>query len=69
MGNPSIGNIRSLMIGVKNATNSYVCGEVWFNELRLAELDNKGGWAAIAAVDANVADFATISATGRVMYG
>lgn len=65
-GNPSIGNIRSLMIGVKNATNSYVCGEVWFNELRLAELDNKGGWAAIAAVDANVADFATISATGRV---
>lgn len=65
-GNPALGNIRALMVGVKNTTNNPVCGEVWFNELRLAELDNKGGWAAIAAVDANMADFANVSATGRI---
>ncbi|HET8737056.1 MAG TPA: cell surface protein SprA, partial [Pricia sp.] len=31
---------------------------------RLAGLDNEGGWAAVAAMDANIADFADISATG-----
>ncbi len=66
LGNPALGSIRSLMVGVKNATNTPVCGEVWFNELRLAELDNQGGWAAIAAMDANIADFANVSATGRI---
>ncbi|WP_461534265.1 T9SS outer membrane translocon Sov/SprA [Sinomicrobium sp.] len=63
-GNPSLGSVRAIMVGVKNITGNKVCGEVWFNELRLAELDNKGGWAAIAQIDANIADFANISATG-----
>lgn len=64
-GNPSLGTIRAIMIGLKNGKETgNVCGEVWFNELRLAELDNKGGWAAIAAVDGNLADFANFSATG-----
>ena len=39
---------------------------VWFNELRLAEMDNKGGMAAVANLDANMADFATVSATGKM---
>ncbi|MFI2742039.1 cell surface protein SprA [Zhouia sp. PK063] len=65
-GNPSLGSVRSIMIGVKNASGNDASGEIWFNELRLAELDNKGGWAATAAIDANVADFASISATGNM---
>lgn len=65
-GNPSLGSIRSIMVGVKNVTGNRICGEVWFNELRLAELDNKGGWAAVAQVDANVADFANVSARGSM---
>lgn len=68
-GNPSFGNIRVLMLGVKNGlpetTSRELCGEVWFNELRLSELKNEGGWAAIVNMDANVADFANVSATGR----
>ena len=68
-GNPSFGNIRMLMLGVKNglsdASSRELCGEVWFNELRLSELNNEGGWAAIVNMDANVADFANLSATGR----
>ena len=66
-GNPSLGNVRSIMIGLKNGTtNKDVCGEVWFDELRLAGLDNKGGWAAVGSVDGNVADFANYSVTGSV---
>ena len=66
-GNPNFGDVRVLMVGVKNPgqTGMPACGEIWFNELRLADLDNEGGWAAIAAVDANFADFANVSATGR----
>ncbi|MDX1334025.1 MAG: cell surface protein SprA, partial [Robiginitalea sp.] len=63
-GNPSLGSLRSAMIGIKNIDNVPLRTEVWFNELRLAGLDNDGGWAAIAAVDANMADFANVSATG-----
>ncbi|MGB5361415.1 MAG: cell surface protein SprA, partial [Eudoraea sp.] len=63
-GNPSIGSLRSAMLGIKNIDNLPARGEVWFNELRMAGLDNNGGWAALAAVDANLADFADVTATG-----
>ncbi|GGZ74153.1 T9SS outer membrane translocon Sov/SprA [Algibacter mikhailovii] len=64
-GNPNYGDVRSLMMGVKNATTGKeLCAEVWFNELRLSELDNEGGWAAVVSMDTNIADFANISATG-----
>lgn len=65
-GNPSLGSIRGMMVGVKNIDDMPARGEVWFNELRLAGLDNNGGWAAIAALDANMADFANISASGSM---
>ena len=68
-GNPSFGNIRLLMVGVKNGTRidgvTDLCGEVWFNELRLSDLKNEGGWAGVLSVDSNLADFANVSATGR----
>ena len=63
-GNPSLGSIRSMMVGVKNDDNLPARGEVWFNELRLAGLDNNGGWAAVVAMDGNIADFANFTATG-----
>ena len=68
-GNPSFGNVRLLMVGVKNGTRvdgvTELCGEVWFNELRLSDLKNEGGWAGVLSMDTNLADFANISATGR----
>jgi cell surface protein SprA len=65
-GNPNFGLVRTLMVGVKsNETHQDLKGEVWFNELRLADMDNQGGMAAVLSVDSNFADFATISATGR----
>ncbi|WP_344727794.1 cell surface protein SprA [Corallibacter vietnamensis] len=64
-GNPNFGDIRTLMVGVKNASTTEECATLWYNELRLAELDNEGGWAAVLSMDSNIADFATVSATGR----
>jgi cell surface protein SprA len=64
-GNPSFGNVRTIMLGLRNSTGTELCGEVWFNELRMSELQNQGGWAAVVSLDANVADFATVSATGK----
>ncbi|MCF6295236.1 MAG: cell surface protein SprA [Flavobacteriaceae bacterium] len=64
-GNPNFGDVRVLMVGVKNARNGFnICTEVWFNELRLSDMDNKGGWAAIVSMDTNIADFMNISVTG-----
>jgi cell surface protein SprA len=71
-GNPNFGLVRTIMLGVKNRyrvddpAGRNLRGEVWFNELRLSEMDNKGGMAAIATMDTNFADFATMSATGRM---
>jgi len=65
-GNPNFGLVRTLMVGIRNKTNQPIRGEVWFNELRLADLNNKGGMAAVLNIDTNLADFATVSATGRM---
>ncbi len=65
-GNPSFGNVRVIMLGVKNGKGAGdVSGQVWFNELRLSGLKNQGGWAAVANIDANIADFANLTVTGR----
>ena len=65
-GNPNFGLIRNLMMGVKsNETHQDIKGEVWFDEFRVADMDNSKGRAAVLNVDTNFADFATVSATGR----
>ena len=61
MGNPNLGEVKGILMGVRNDNAEAACGEVWFNELRLASLDEKGGWAGLARIDANLADLGTIS--------
>ena len=64
-GNPNFGDVRTLMVGVKNIGPNNECAEVWFNELRLADMDNEGGWAAVVSMDTNIADFMNVNATAR----
>lgn len=64
-GNPSFGDVRLIMLGLKNNGNTDVSGEVWFNEFRLANMKNKGGWAGIINMDTNFADLLSLSANGR----
>ncbi|MFC5194597.1 cell surface protein SprA [Bizionia hallyeonensis] len=65
VGNPNFGDIRTLMVGVKNRSALNKCAVVWLNELRLSDMDSEGGWAAVLSMDSNIADFASVSATGR----
>ena len=68
-GNPTIGGIKTLMIGVKNPSTQngdVLNAEVWFNELRLSEIDGKGGWSALGSLDANIADVANFSVSGKM---
>jgi cell surface protein SprA len=64
-GNPNFGDVRTLMVGIKNGIRQDICAQVWFNELRMSDMDNKGGWAAVVNMDSNIADFMDVSATGR----
>ncbi len=65
-GNPTLAAIRTIMLGVKNTAASPKSAEVWFNELRSAGFDNDGGWAAVMSADANFADVANVSVSGRM---
>ncbi len=49
------------MLGVKNASLAPKSMELWYNELRVSDFDNKSSWAAIVNADANLADFADVS--------
>ena len=63
-GNPNLSQMRTIMIGIRNPkkdgeeANPWVtddgkaqCVEVWVNELRLTDFDQRGGWAALARVN------------------
>jgi len=63
-GNPNLANIKAVMLGIKNTSATPKSTEVWFNELRVAQFDNKGGWATNVNADANFADFADVSFAG-----
>lgn len=73
MGNPNLSNVQTIMIGVRNpkkiSANSTddgqpKCVEVWVNELRLTNFDEKGGWAANARITAKLADFGSVTLAG-----
>ena len=65
VGNPSLGEVKTMMIGVRNNSGDIKSGEVWVNELRLKEHNNKGGWAANANLNVQLSDFGSVNATGR----
>lgn len=73
VGNPSLSDIRTIMIGIRNPllSESNVnddglakTSEVWINELRLSDFDENGGWAANVRMTAKMADFATFTVSG-----
>ncbi|MBN1597301.1 MAG: cell surface protein SprA [Bacteroidales bacterium] len=73
-GTPNLGNIRQIMIGVRNSgdATSYnrrndgqvKSAEIWFNELRLENFNNKGGWAANGRIQTQLADFGVVNLAG-----
>ena len=73
-GQPDISKVRFYLLGVRNPLKSQdntgaddgteKSGIVWFNELRLTDYDDKGGWAATARLNAKLADFADVTVSG-----
>ena len=65
VGNPSLGEVKTMMIGVRNKSGEIKSGEIWVNELRLKEHNNKGGWAANANLNVQLSDMGSVNASGR----
>ncbi|HEU0110894.1 MAG TPA: cell surface protein SprA [Flavisolibacter sp.] len=63
MGNPNLGEVRGMFLGIENKSELPVNTEAWFNELRLSRLDEKGGWAALGRVDIRLADLGNVNFT------
>ena len=65
-GNPSLGEVRTIMIGVRNNSRAPRSVEVWANELRLQDFSNQGGWAAQSQLNVQLSDLATINLSGHI---
>ncbi|WP_102981147.1 MULTISPECIES: T9SS outer membrane translocon Sov/SprA [Chryseobacterium] len=63
-GRPSLGNVTTIMIGVRNAetrSGPSITRVLWVNEIRLSEIENDGGYAGNASLNFNLGDFATVN--------
>ena len=66
MGNPSLAEVKTVMIGVRNNAGATKSAEVWVNELRLTEFDEEGGWAAQGNLNVQLSDLGTVNVGGHV---
>ena len=73
-GQPDLSKVRVYMLGVRNPLRSLAnpglddgldkSAQIWFNEMRLTDFDERGGWAANARMNARLADFADVTISG-----
>ncbi len=75
LGNPNMGDVKMAMLGVVNPQKTPntpnddggpKCAEVWFNELRLSNMNEEGGYAATGKVDLQLADIGTVKVSGSM---
>ncbi len=71
IGNPNLGEIKGMLVGIENAKDpggagAPVFSEIWINELRLSGLDENGGWAAVGQLNLQLADLGTISVSANI---
>ncbi len=68
VGNPNVGDVRSIMLGVLNPKDDGApqCTEVWFNELRVSNIDESGGWAATGSAALQMADLGNVRFSGNM---
>lgn len=66
IGNPSLSDVRVVMIGVRNNSNKEKSGEVWVNEMKVTDFDEDGGWAAKANLNLGISDVATVNFGGHI---
>ena len=75
LGEPDLSQVTTVMLGVRNPLKTALTSStddgldktatVWFDELRLTNFNEKGGWAAIGKINTKLADFADITVSGN----
>ncbi len=65
-GNPSLSDVRVMLIGVRNNSPVVKDGTIWLNELKVTDFNNSGGWAAKGNVNLGVSDIATLNMGAHV---
>jgi cell surface protein SprA len=74
VGNPNLSNIKTVMLGVRNPGRESnlnpddglpKSGIIWYNELRLTDFREDGGWASNARISAKLADLGNITIAGN----
>lgn len=66
MGNPTIEDVENIMIGIRNNGPRSCSGEVWVNELRMSDYNEKGGVAAMGNVALALSDIGQVNFAGRI---
>jgi cell surface protein SprA len=61
LGNPTLSDVRVMLIGVRNNASTTKAGTVWINELKVTDFNEDGGWAAKANATLSVSDVATLN--------
>lgn len=65
LGNPSLSEVKVMMIGIRNKSGKSKSGVIWVNELRLNDFDEDGGWAAQGNMNLALSDIGNINVAGR----
>jgi cell surface protein SprA len=65
MGNPTLGEVKIMIIGVRNLSSTQKSGEIWVNELRMKEYSNSGGWAAQGNLNVQLSDLGSMNMQGK----
>ena len=75
VGSPNLGDVKIIMLGVRNPKKRTLNDnddmlpksvEVWVNELRLGEFEEKGGWAALGNMKINLADLGDVALSASI---
>lgn len=66
LGNPSLSDVRFLMIGVRNNSSTPKDGIVWINELKVTDFNADGGWGADASATLAMSDIAMLNMSTHI---
>lgn len=61
IGNPSLSDVRVMLVGVRNNASTTKDVTVWLNELKVTDFNSEGGWAAKANVNLGLSDVGTFN--------
>lgn len=65
VGSPTLGEVKVMMIGIRNKATTQRSGEIWVDELRLDDFKDKGGWAAKGNLNVSLSDIGNVTVSAQ----